>query len=87
MWKLIELDEALKIMNSHEERLMWLDNGVIMMLRNDINSLPQIEGVWEIEKMIECTEEKKKNVKMDDYTIWFLHWLKATKELLQKFKS
>lgn len=80
MWKLIELDEALKIMNSHEERLMWLDNWVIMMLRNDINSLPQID----IEETI--TEE----IKSYEWLIpkdWALAKKDALQELLQKFKS
>lgn len=52
-----------------------------------INSLPSINPEAMIEQMIEKEEKKNNYTKKDDYTIWFIHWLKASKELLQKFKS
>ena len=82
MWKLIELDEALKI---------WLqfinqyETFRVAEFTRKINSLPQIDIVWEIKKMIEINRDEV-----------YMEWKETSRtsieyeilqELLQKFKS
>lgn len=85
MWKLIELDEALKI---------WLqfinqyETFRVAEFTRKINSLPQIDIVSEIEKMIEEYENEQKRIsKWSSLHYDLSMYIKTLQELLQKFKS
>lgn len=82
----IKLEDVQKILINNEDK--WIDwDRAIYEIEKEINSLPSINPESMIEEMIEKEEWKSKCIKKDDYTIWFMHWLKASKERLQKFKS
>ncbi len=83
--KLIELDEALKI---------WLqfinqyETFRVAEFTRKINSLPQIDIVKELEKMIEEYENEQKRIsKWSSLHYDLSMYIKTLQELLQKFKS
>lgn len=64
MSKLIELDEAMEILKNWEA-ITYNCNTIeesFAMLANEVNSLPQIDIVSEIEKMIEEYENEQKRI-------------------------
>lgn len=83
--KLIELDEALKI---------WLqfinqyETFRVAEFTRKVSSLPQIDIVSEIEKMIEEYENEQKRIsKWSSLHYDLSMYIKTLQELLQKFKS
>lgn len=81
LMKLISLDSLEVLLNEHEQKLMWLDNWVIQMLKNFISELPTIDPVEIIEEMI----EEKQNSPWSCLNKYSKSQRKALQELLQKF--
>ncbi len=85
MWKLIELDAVMKILKEHyPDAFEWVLYDFIFKIK----ALPQIDIVWEIEKMIEEYENEQKRIsKWSSLHYDLSMYIKTLQELLQKFKS
>ena len=89
MWKLIELDAVEKFIQDFRNPF-WemIDGDTQDLLIRLLNSLPQIDIVSEIEKMIEEYENEQKRIsKWSSLHYDLSMYIKTLQELLQKFKS
>lgn len=85
MWKLIELDAVMKILKEHyPDAFEWVLYDFIFKIK----ALPQIDIVWEIEKMIEKLNKTPVSRSMNN-TDYKAHYAKIAilQDLLQKFNS
>lgn len=89
MWKLIEVDAVEKFIQDFRNPF-WemIDGDTQDLLIRLLNSLPQIDIVSEIEKMIEEYENEQKRIsKWSSLHYDLSMYIKTLQELLQKFKS
>ena len=85
MWKLIELDAVMKLLKEHyPDAFEWVLYDFIFKIK----ALPQIDIVWEIEKMIEKLNKTPVSRSMNN-TDYKAHYAKIAilQDLLQKFNS
>lgn len=73
--------EVRKMMESHQEKLMWLDSWLISMLLSELENLSWVNPVEIIEEMI----EEKQNSPWSCLNKYSKSQRKALQELLQKF--
>lgn len=69
------------MMESHQEKLMWLDSWLISMLLSELENLSWVNPVEIIEEMI----EEKQNSPWSCLNKYSKSQRKALQELLQKF--
>ena len=89
MWKLIEVDAVEKFIQDFRNPF-WemIDGDTQDLLIRLLNSLPQIDIVKELEKMIEEYENEQKRIsKWSSLHYDLSMYIKTLQELLQKFKS
>ena len=89
MWKLIEVDAVEKFIQDFRNPF-WemIDGDTQDLLIRLLNSLPQIDIVKELEKMIEEYENEQKRIsKWSSLHYDLSMYIKTLQGLLQKFKS